>query len=196
MDIWFKVNRIMRRQYGLITRSQLLALGVPDWHAYHRIERGDWLPIRPGVYASAAVPPSREQAHIAVVLAVGETCLVSHLSAAQLLGARLPQPDAIEVSAFLERKIVMEGVLAHRSGLIFDEDVACCRGVPITSPARMLVDLSGRFSARDLDSVLDAQLRAGMPLRSLQRCIGRLAPAPGRRPSVIHGLLAARLPGY
>ena len=43
---------------------------------------------------------------------------------------------------------------------------------------------------------LDDQLRKGMRLLSLQRCIGRLPPAPGRRPSVIHALLAARVAGY
>jgi very-short-patch-repair endonuclease len=60
----------------------------------------------------------------------------------------------------------------------------------------MIVDMSGSLSARELGPVLDDQLRAGMNLRALQRCIGRLPPAPGRRPSVIHSLLGARLPGY
>lgn len=42
----------------------------------------------------------------------------------------------------------------------------------------------------------DGLRRRVVRLERLRACVGRLAKSPGRRPAVIHDLLAARLPGY
>ncbi|MDQ3574541.1 MAG: hypothetical protein M3404_06410 [Actinomycetota bacterium] len=77
-----------------------------------------------------------------------------------------------------------------------DEDLATMRGVPVTSRARTLVDMSGSLSLSQLGRALDEALRSGLRLEVLRRCAGRLAPAPGRRMKLVHTLLAERLPGY
>jgi very-short-patch-repair endonuclease len=195
MDPWHEAYGFMRRQHGLISLRQLYHIGLDEWHARYRLERGEWRVARPGVYASEAMPQTLEQANLAVVLAV-EGSLISHDSAGALWGFKGISPGVIEISAELSRQVRMEGVRGHRSCLLFDEDRSRYNRIPVTSRARTIVDLSGRLSAKELGPILDDQLRRGLILDSVRRCIGRLPPAPGRRPTVIHQLLAKRLKGY
>jgi hypothetical protein len=71
------------------------------------------------------------------------------------------------------------------------------RRIPVTTVARTLVDLSGRFSVAQLGRTADDALRGGwLDLRALRHCVGGLPPARGRRPRRIEAVLAHRLPGY
>lgn len=191
-----RIAGLMRRQYGLISQDQLTDLDVPRWHVRRRLESGEWQKRRPGVYALAGMPPSADQSLVAVVLACHGDAIVSHASAASVW--RFPHVEAasIEVSSVLTRLVRLDGVTGHRSCLLFDDDVRTHRRIPVTSQARTVVDLSARFDAARLGKIVDDALRHGMRLRDLRRCIGRLAPAPGRRPSVVHKVLAKRLEGY
>ena len=53
------------------------------------------------------------------------------------------------------RRIRLAGVRAHRSLVLFDADRAVRGGIPCTSPARLVVDLSGRRSVAELGRVVD-----------------------------------------
>jgi very-short-patch-repair endonuclease len=190
------VQKLMERQYGLIAHEQAVAAGFSDGQTRRRLRSRQWLPVRPGVYAAAGCPPSYEQAVLAVILAIGGSALASHEAAGFLSNFAHLDERAIEVSTELPRVVRLEGVVAHRSSLLFDEDRTVRRLIPSTSPARTIVDMSGRIAIDVLGRVLDDQLRHGLRLIAVHRCIGRLPPAPGRRPSVIHALLATRLDGY
>lgn len=192
-----RLNNLTRRQHGLVTRSQAHHLGFTTRRIQNHLRRAQWLTLRPGVYAVAGMPPSHEQALLAVALAVGGLVAVSHRSAAGLWGmAGVEAPDCIEVVTDLRRWSRLEGVIGHRSGALFEEDLTVVRGIPVTSRARTLVDLSGTLSMGQLGRTLDDCLRRGLRLDALRRCAGRLAPAPGRRMKLVHTLLAERLPGY
>ena len=197
MSVQEQLNRLTRHQHGLVSRAQALGLGMSAKQLEKRVHHGHWLVLRQGVYAVAGMPPSHEQALLAVVLAVAGRVAVSHRSAARLWClAGVDEPDTIEVVTDLRRWARLEGVTGHRSGALFDEDLSLVRGVPVTSRARTLVDLSGRMSLARLGRAVDGALRQGLRLESLRRCAGRLGPAPGRRMRVVHTLLGERLPGY
>ena len=103
----------------------------------------------------------------------------------------------LHVVTDLGRHIRLDGVMGHRSGALFGADLARHLGIPVTSPARTIVDLSGQLRYRELGVAVDHALRRCiMRLDALQRCVGRLGEAPGRRPALLHELLAERLPGY
>ncbi len=53
----------------------------------------------------------------------------------------MAEPEHITVTVGLDRVVRLEGVLGHRSGTLFDEDVVVVRGVVATSQARTLIDL-------------------------------------------------------
>ena len=121
---------------------------------------------------------------------------MSHRTAGVLWGMKGIESNSIEVCTQLERRVSLAEVHHHRSLLLFDDDVTRQRGVPVTSQARTIVDLSGSCSLTELGRALDSALRHGLRLCDLRRCVGRLPAGPGRRTSLVHALLADRLPGY
>lgn len=192
-----QLNRLTRRQHGLVTAQQAVQLGVGNRQVEDRVRRRHWLALRPGVYAVAGMPPTREQALLAVALAVDGVVAVSHRSAAAMWGMKgVEEPEVVHVVTDLGRWARLHGVMGHRSGALFQEDLTRFRGIPVTSRARTVVDLSGELSLAQLGRVLDDALRHGLSLDAVRRCAGRLGPAPGRRMSLVHTLLAERLPGY
>ncbi len=192
-----RLNRLTRRQHGIVTWTQARAEGLSRRQVEDRVRRGHWLALRPGVYAVAGMPPSREQALLAVALSVPGPLAVSHASAGRLWAmSGVDEPEQIHVVTDLGRHVRLDGVTGHRSGALFEEDVVQLRGIPVTSRARTLVDLSGSMSLGQLGRTLDHSLRHGLSLDALRRCAGRLGTAPGRRMKLVHTLLAERLPGY
>jgi predicted transcriptional regulator of viral defense system len=97
MDVESSLIRIEHRQIGLISRHQAVAAGLTAAGIHTRLSRGDWRRVRRGVYAVAGVRPTMAQADLAVCLAVGDECRVSHRSAAALWGLQVPRPECIEV---------------------------------------------------------------------------------------------------
>jgi hypothetical protein len=149
------------------------------------------------VYAVGGAPPTWFQAVAAAVLSSGPQTWVSHETAGALWSLPGVTDDAIHVVTGLARQVRMAGVRGHRSGAVFSADVTTRNRIPVTTPSRTLVDLSARLSSRALAAAIDDALRRRvMTLGALRRCVARLAGAPGRRPTVLHELLADRVPGY
>lgn len=130
------------------------------------------------------------------MLSAGPGVLAASFTAARLLGCHVPETDVIHVVSPRARRVRLAGVRAHRSHL-FDDDRSVRHGIPCTSAARTLVDLSGHLGDRALDRLADdLQRRRLLRLADLHRCAGRLRSAPGRSMRRIERLLSARWPGY
>jgi very-short-patch-repair endonuclease len=91
------------------------------------------------VYAVGHLGLGQEAHWLAAVLACGDGAVLSHRSAATLWGIRLGELFRPEVTHAEIRRLA--GVTGHRSELA-DADRATHRGIPVTSPARTLVDLA------------------------------------------------------
>lgn len=198
MDVEWALARVARQQHGLITRRQALEAGVSAAGIHTRLARGDWLPARRGVYAVAGVRPSPEQGSLAVCLAVGAGCWVSHGSAAALWGLDVPVATSIEVVTLPARRVHLDGVTQHRSQQLPLADLSRCRLAPVTSAPRTLVDCVPRLGSRHLARAVDDALRRKLfTLAELAQCAGRLDHGRGRRRIVpLRPVLADRLPGY
>lgn len=190
-------NQIARRQHGLITLDQALSAGLTIDQVRRRHRSGEWSVARPGVYAISGAPPTWMQTVAAVALASQPQAWLSHETAGALWALPAVKDDAIHIVTGLDRRVRLAGVRGHRSGALFDADLTTMQRVPVTTPARSIVDLSARLTQRQLGSAVDdAVRRRVMSLDSFRRCVARLAEAPGRRTSVLQELLAERLPGY
>jgi len=192
------VANIQRRQHGLITIDQAAGVGMSEHEVHARHRRGLWVMDREGVYAPAGAPPTAERAILAAVLAADGPAWASHGTDGWLWRLKgVEQPDVIELLRPLGRHVRMEGVVGHRSGALFSADLTRVCRIPATTPARAVVELSGRFSAVELGRTVDDGLRRRLlTLDGLRRCTARLDSAPGRRLSVVRSVLADRLPGY
>jgi very-short-patch-repair endonuclease len=197
MDVRRHLNQIAASQHALITLDQARSAGLSLGQVRHRTSTGEWLVVRPRVYAVAGVPPTWAQAVAAAALSLQPAAWASHTTAARLWGFPGVTGDEIDVLVDLERRVRMAGVCSHRSRALFSADLTRHARIPLTSPERTLVDLSATVPEPALGQILDDALRRRLiRLERLRTCVGRLAKSPGRRPAVVHCLLAARLPGY
>jgi very-short-patch-repair endonuclease len=83
---------------------------------------------------------------------------VSHTTAAVAWEMIPPRPDEpVHVTAAGDHRS-RRGIVVHRSRVLTDADVAIHRGLPITSPARTLVDLCDLLGIRGVERALDEAL--------------------------------------
>ena len=139
------IARIAGRQHGVVARWQLLGAGVTSREIEIRVGRGSLLPVLRGVYRVGHAAPSVQSTYMAAVLACGEGAVLCGRAAAYLLGLIKGSPPPPEVLTRGERRI--KGVRARRSRVI---ESIIWRGIPITTPARTLVDLAAALNEEQL----------------------------------------------
>jgi very-short-patch-repair endonuclease len=170
------IGAIAERQHGVVTRAQLLELGLNRGSITHRIELGRLRQVHRGVYTMSHRLLSRDGRWMAAVLACGRGAVLSHHSAAALWGMR--QSTRIEVTTRAGHH-QRSGIIVHRSPLRDDERTTH-RGIPTTTVPRTLLDLSAVVRPDDLRSALRQaeQLRLTDPL-SLHDLAKRYPRRPG-----------------
>jgi very-short-patch-repair endonuclease len=133
---------VAEQQLGLITLAQALACGLSERTIRSRLAAGIWLRCQPGVYAIAGAPASEDRSLLAACLCAGRVVAVSHRSAAARWGLdKLSRARLLDVSVDRERGVRVEGVVLHRSRDLRPEHIVRHGPLPITTPARTLVDL-------------------------------------------------------
>jgi very-short-patch-repair endonuclease len=166
---------IATRQYGVVSRAQLLAAGISGGAITTRIRRFGLHPLHRGVYAvghTALVPLARE---MAAVLACGAGAVVSHRSAASSLWHLLDVIDDLIDITIPRSNRRRPGLRVHRSRVLDPEDIRVIRGIPVTSVERTLVDLAEGAPNRDLERALDeAVTRRLMTTASITAAVQRL----------------------
>lgn len=174
-----------------------MAAGFSARQIEHRLLRGSWVAVRRGVYAGGWVPSSRRQALLAVCLAAGDPCWLSHRTAASLWGLRVPDADAVEILTLCNRRLRLPGVVAHRTVSVPLADLTSSEGLPCTTVARTLVDCTPFVASAHLGIVVDDALRRKLLDRDeLAACFARLDRGPARRLRLpMRYVLAARPAG-
>lgn len=145
-----KLARLASRSWGVVTRVQLLAAGVTEKEIRHRLDKGSLIRLHPGVYRVGHTAPSTEATYLAAVWACGERAVLSGRAAAYLLGLVRGRaaPPSSEVTCTTNRRVT--GVRTRRARIPLGPDAMVWRGVPVTTPARTIVDLAAVLSLNDL----------------------------------------------
>lgn len=151
-----ELNRCARRQHGLITREQAVAAGLSSSAVSRRLDSGSWRRVAAGVYAVASAAASWRQQVLAACLALG--AVASHRTAAALWGLSGCRPGPVHVSVAHGRASRSATGTVHRSRELPPGDVTRIDGIPVTRPARTLVDLAGVVSPRALEEAVDDAL--------------------------------------
>jgi very-short-patch-repair endonuclease len=132
----------------LVTHAQMVKVGVTLGEIRWRLQTGALLREHRGVYRVGHRAPSVEARYLAAVLACGSRAVLSGRAAGHLLGLSRGSTPAPEVSAPTERRV--RGVVTRRSRRMHPSEQTVWRGVPVTSPARTLVDLAAALGAAEL----------------------------------------------
>lgn len=147
--------------------------------------RGDGVRVTRGSYVSRAVPVSLHAACCAVLPVLPVGAVLSHRTAAALLGAPVPHAWPLEVSVppgtYRPRR---RRLRVHVRDLL-PEDATAHRGLPVTGGPQTWLDLAAVLPAPELVAVGDALYRAGH--LDQDSMTGRLTRADG-----VRGVVRAR----
>jgi hypothetical protein len=174
------VAAIADRQGGVISRTQLVALGFSAAAIDRRVRAGRLHLLYRGVYSVGHRVVGVIGRLWAAVLACGQGSVVSHASAAAALEIRASAARTIDVTVGPGGRARRPGIRMHRSGLLSPDEVTTLDGLPITTPARTLLDLAASgLRGRRMESALDQALQRGLDFAELQRLLARYPTRPG-----------------
>jgi predicted transcriptional regulator of viral defense system len=150
-----RITALGERQHGVITRKQLVELGLTDPGIVRRMKDGRLWRVHQGIYAVGRPTLTLEGRFIAAVLSCGATAALSHIAAAILWGLIKERGPRIDVTVPRGGQRRRRGALIiHRADLP-ESDVTTRHGIPVTTPARTLIDLADVLTRRQLERALD-----------------------------------------
>lgn len=176
------IAALAARQHGVVAVRQLVACGLGDRGARHRLASGRLHRLHPGVYAVGHADVSLDGRRIAAVLAGGEGAVLSRFSAASAWGILNDDGRRFDVVApgrsggrIADARVVD----LRRTRRLPEEDVGVLRGIPITTVGRTLLDLAGCAGERVVRrAVHEAEV---LRLLDVEAVVATIDRNPGRR---------------
>ena len=160
------VMAVASRQHAVVSVAQLAAAGLGRHAVAHRTATGWLRPMFRSVYLVGPLesPLSRL---MGAVLACGPGALLSHYSATVLWVLRPAREGLIDVTVPGRKTRDRPGIRVHKSQ-IHPRDATRQHGIPVTSPARTLLDLATTLPQEELDrAVEEAQVQRRVSTQSL-----------------------------
>jgi hypothetical protein len=151
---------LIAARHGIVTRAQLLAAGLTPSQIKHLVRTGWLAVVHQGVYRLVTSPQTHEQ-RAAAACAIASDVVVSHSTAARLLGLHPPGPaSALHVTIVGGANRRLRGVVPHRSYRMDAIDVIDrSDGIRLTSPPRIAFDLAAHLGDRQLIRVIEEIFR-------------------------------------
>ncbi len=151
-----ELARRFRDQHGVISRSQLRALGASRHMVQRRLNTGEWERVSPKTFRLVGAGRSPQQDLFALCLTAGPTAVASHQSAAWLWQfANPPEHQAVTVARSSSSRTDIGEVHRPRD---FPAHIVTLRNIPCTDPLRTIVDVAGVTSPEDLEGIVDRAL--------------------------------------
>lgn len=174
--------RLAATQHGVLSRAQARWAGLSNRAVDERVRRGWLRRLHAGVYAVGGVPVTRDGHRAAALLASGHDAVVGHADAGELweMVAVPGVRDAVEVIVPAERRVRRPELVVHRTRELPRVERRRVRGLPVTSPARTILDLAPRMTEAQLEATIaDARHRGLVRDRELTDALARARRRPG-----------------
>lgn len=142
------------RQYGVVAARQLVALGVAQQTISDLVADGRLHRMHRGVYAVGHPVLTTRGRWMAAVLAGGPGAALSHASAAALWDLRRSDATIVDVTVPRTGRARRPGVRIHRPRTLRPTEVTTRDGIPVTTPARTILDLAALRHIR-IERILD-----------------------------------------
>jgi very-short-patch-repair endonuclease len=150
-----RLGRVAATQEGLVTTAQLRAAGLHGEAISRWVDTGRLHPLLRTVFAlghRAVGPRARLRA---VVLACGPGTVISHRSAAWLLGIRETNPVTVDVICPGQAGRKVDGIRVHPVPYPAPSEVRLLHGIPCTTVSRAIVDLAGVQGLKELRETVE-----------------------------------------
>lgn len=184
---------IAARQHGVVIREQALAAGMSRRQLDTALARGILVAVHRGVYRVGGSRPAFAQAVLAACLA--SRGVASNSTAATLWEMRGWATSTVHVTVAGRRQPELAGVAGHCTRRLDRLDVVRRGPIPLTSPARTLLDLGAIGPPEAVESALEDSLHRRLVTRvRLEALLDREGQG---RPGVatLRAILAGRGPG-
>lgn len=139
-------------QHGLVSRRQLSGHGATRQQCRTLTRKRLIVPVNRGVYRTCGAPTGWEQDLLAACLAAGPGAVASHRAAAVLWDLVDP-PAPVEITVPYQQQPAPRGTICHRSKVLRPGDTATRHRIPVTTPARTLLDLGAVAPTQVPDAV-------------------------------------------
>jgi Transcriptional regulator, AbiEi antitoxin len=154
------VARLAARQSGVVTFTQLLAVGLTRHRIADLSRTGGLHRLHRGVYAVGHRKPTRDGWLTAALLAVGADSFLSHLTAAALHGLRTLNLRQIHVTAVGPAPRTRSGLVIHRTTQApVRGELTTVNGLTVSTVPRLLVELSPTETKQDLTRLITVAVR-------------------------------------
>ena len=156
------VTALAATQHGVLSRAQLIELGIPRRRWRRGIEEG-WLSVAGrGVYAVAGSPESLTRRLWLGLLVLGPTAVVSHEAAAWLHRFDRCVDDRAEFTVPRARRSAGVGLIVHSTRSLPAIDRTRVDGLACTSATRTILDLAATgITTGRLEAAIDSAVRSG-----------------------------------
>jgi very-short-patch-repair endonuclease len=151
-----RIGALATEQHGVVARRQLTELGLTPQHIAYRIDIGRLVRIFRGVYAVGHPRLTREGRWMGAVLTCGPRSVLSHADAAahwELMPARGVLID-IATPVRSGRRPDRRRIRLHRMAALTSDEVTVHDAIPVTTPARTLLDLASILRPRALEDAI------------------------------------------
>jgi very-short-patch-repair endonuclease len=176
------IAELAAKQRGVITRAQLLELGmtrttIDNWVKHSRLHS-----LYRGIFLLGHPRPIAGARQLAAVLACGRGAVLSHLSAAGLWRLLPGREGDVDVTVPGRNPGRRRGIRVHRVNALDRRDVRKLGGIPITSPARTIFDVAAVVRRRELEQALAEAYARRLARRSdFVSLLARRSSLPGTR---------------
>jgi hypothetical protein len=161
-DLDRRLALVAARQHQLVTIADVRRAGGSSSHAHSRCAGGRWVRVDRGTYRISSAPESWTATMMACTLAAGQGAVASHLAAARLWGIPGFGKAGPELSIPRGRRYRRPGVRTHESTDLERCAVRAVEAVPVTDPARTLLDLGRYVGAQRLARAVEWSRREGL----------------------------------
>lgn len=189
------VIELARRNGGIFTSSEALALGMTRTTLRRRVDEGVFVRHSPGVLALPGAPDSH-------ILDLRVACrklegIVSHQSAAYVHDLDRPRHVKPTITVHRNHSKELLGVTVHQLSDLDPHHVVEIDGLQVTTPERTIVDLAAVLRQGHLARILDNGLAAGtIDIELLDAVFGTLGRRGKPGTAVMRRLLETRGDDY
>ncbi|WP_233604716.1 type IV toxin-antitoxin system AbiEi family antitoxin domain-containing protein [Micromonospora sp. HM5-17] len=129
------------QQQHIVTRAQLLSVGIDDMYMYRQTRRGRWQRVLPATYALLTGTLTDEQRRIAAALYVGRSAQLTGLAALGWYGFRYaPKGEKLRLIVPHQTRRTSAGYVLVSRTLALDAYARDAGFYQVVSPARAAVD--------------------------------------------------------
>lgn len=155
-----RLGLLAGRQAGAFSFAQAVEIGFPSSTIGRRLAGGAWERRFAGAYVISGTPPSRAVDLWSALLAVGPTAVLTHESSALIHGAERLPTDPISLTVAHGSHHHLDGLVVHQIDDLKRRHRMTVQGLPVSTPARTVVELGATSSLDVIGRAADDLVRS------------------------------------